>query len=177
MSRKKVDHGGNEAKKLLREKIRQIKEEILKAAEELKSSQSLDDDIMKKQQTLRKLIQTLETIALRFPQAAQSIGVPPVRLMLRHLLPNLAGVILVYLTLTVPAVVLYESFLSFLGLGIRPPQASLGTLIADGASQLNPVRVRWWLLVFPAGLMALLLAALNAMGEGLRSAFEPRDED
>jgi hypothetical protein len=75
MSRKKVDHGGNEAKKLLREKIRQIKEEILKAAEELKSSQSLDDDIMKKQQTLRKLIQTLETIALRFPQAAQSIGV------------------------------------------------------------------------------------------------------
>jgi len=105
-----------------------------------------------------------------FILAAQSIGVPPVRLMLRHLLPNLAGVILVYLTLTVPAVVLYESFLSFLGLGIRPPQASLGT-------QLNPVRVRWWLLVFPAGLMALLLAALNAMGEGLRSAFEPRDED
>jgi len=97
--------------------------------------------------------------------------------MLRHLLPNLVGVILVYLTLTVPAVVLYESFLSFLGLGIRPPQASLGTLIADGASQLNPVRVRWWLLVFPAGLMALLLAALNGVGEGLRSALEPREGD
>lgn len=112
-----------------------------------------------------------------FILAAQSIGVSPSRLMLRHLLPNLAGVIIVYLTLTVPAVVLYESFLSFLGLGVRPPQASLGSLIADGASQLNPVRVRWWLLVFPAGLMALLLAALNALGEGLRSAFEPRDED
>jgi len=110
-----------------------------------------------------------------FILAAQSIGVSPSRLMLRHLLPNLAGVVIVYLTLTVPAVVLYESFLSFLGLGVRPPQASLGSLIADGASQLNPVRVRWWLLMFPAGLMALLLGALNGMGEGLRSAFEPRD--
>jgi ABC-type dipeptide/oligopeptide/nickel transport system permease subunit len=77
----------------------------------------------------------------------------------------------------VPALVLYESFLSFLGLGIRPPQASLGSLIADGASQLNPVRVRWWLLVFLAGLMALLLAALNGVGEGLRSALEPREGD
>ena len=110
-----------------------------------------------------------------FILAAQSIGVSPSRLMLRHLLPNLAGVIIVYLTLTVPAVVLYESFLSFLGLGVRPPQASLGSLIADGASQLNPVRVRWWLLMFPAGLMALLLGALNGVGEGLRLAFEPRD--
>ena len=111
-----------------------------------------------------------------FILAAQSIGVSPARLMLRHLLPNLAGVVIVYLTLTVPAVVLYESFLSFLGLGVRPPQASLGTLIADGASQLNPVKVRWWLLVFPAGLMALLLGALNGVGEGLRSAFEPCDD-
>ena len=110
-----------------------------------------------------------------FILAAQSIGVSPSRLMLRHLLPNLAGVIIVYLTLTVPAVVLYESFLSFLGLGVRPPQASLGSLIADGASQLNPVRVRWWLLMFPAGLMALLLGALNGVGGGLRLAFEPRD--
>jgi ABC-type dipeptide/oligopeptide/nickel transport system permease subunit len=75
----------------------------------------------------------------------------------------------------VPSVVLYESFLSFLGLGVRPPQASLGSLIADGASQLNPIRVRWWLLVFPAGLMALLLAALTSVGAGLRAAFEPRE--
>ena len=112
-----------------------------------------------------------------FILAAQSIGVSPVRLMLRHFLPHLAGVVIVYLTLTVPAVVLYESFLSFLGLGVRPPQASLGTLIADGASQLNSVRVRWWLLVFPAGLMTLMLAALNGVGEGLRSAFEPREGD
>lgn len=111
-----------------------------------------------------------------FILAARSVGASPARLMLRHLLPNLAGVILVYLTLTVPSVVLYESFLSFLGLGVRPPQASLGTLIADGASQLNPIRVRWWLLVFPAGLMALLLAGLNGVGEGLRTALEPRDD-
>ncbi|MBM3848572.1 MAG: ABC transporter permease [Verrucomicrobia bacterium] len=121
-----------------------------------------------------------QTLALRerpFLLAATALGVPPVRWFLRHLLPNLSGVILVYLTLTVPAVVLYESFLSFLGLGVRPPQASLGTLIADGASQLNPIRVRWWLLVFPAGLMALLLAALTSVGEGLRAAFEPRGGD
>jgi peptide/nickel transport system permease protein/oligopeptide transport system permease protein len=119
-----------------------------------------------------------QTLALRerpFLLAARALGVPPVRWFLRHLLPNLSGVILVYLTLTVPSVVLYESFLSFLGLGVRPPQASLGSLIADGASQLNPIRVRWWLLVFPAGLMAGLLAALTSIGEGLRSAFEPRD--
>lgn len=129
--------------------------------------------------TMARVIRA-QTLALRdqpFLLAARSIGVPPVRLMTRHLLPNLAGVILVYLTLTVPAVVLYESFLSFLGLGVRPPQASLGSLIADGASQLNPIRVRWWLLVFPAGLMAVLLAALNGVGEGLRSALEPREGD
>ena len=111
-----------------------------------------------------------------FILAARSVGASPSRVMLRHLLPNLAGLILVHLTLTVPSVVLYESFLSFLGLGVRPPQASLGTLIADGASQLNPIRVRWWLLVFPAGLMALLLASLNGVGEGLRTALEPRDD-
>lgn len=111
-----------------------------------------------------------------FILAVRAVGASTPRLMLCHLLPNLAGLIIVHLTLTVPSVVLYESFLSFLGLGVRPPQASLGTLIADGASQLNPIRVRWWLLVFPAGLMALLLAGLNGVGEGLRTALDPRDD-
>jgi len=129
--------------------------------------------------TMARVIRA-QTLVLRqrpFLLAATALGVPPVRWFLRHLLPNLSGVILVYLTLSVPSVVLYESFLSFLGLGVRPPQASLGSLIADGASQLNPIRVRWWLLVFPAGLMALLLAALNSVGAGLRAAFEPRRVD
>lgn len=112
-----------------------------------------------------------------FVLASQSLGAGHVRILLRHILPNIAGVVIVYLTLTVPAVILYESFLSFLGLGIRPPQASLGTLIADGAQQLNPLRIRWWLLVFPAGLLAGTLMALNYLGDGLRDALDPKAGD
>jgi oligopeptide transport system permease protein len=110
-----------------------------------------------------------------FVLASRALGTGPMRILLRHLLPNIAGVVIVSLTLTVPAVVLQESFLSFLGLGVRPPQASLGTLIADGAAQLNPVRMRLWLLLFPAGMLALMLSALNLVGDGLRDALEPRD--
>jgi peptide/nickel transport system permease protein/oligopeptide transport system permease protein len=84
--------------------------------------------------------------------------------------------VIVYLSLTIPAVVLYESFLSFLGRGIRPPQASLGTLIADGAAQLNPINVRWWLVGFPSGLLASLLLALNFVGDGLRAALDPKSD-
>ena len=89
-------------------------------------------------------------------------------------LPNLIGIILVYVTLTVPSIILYESFLSFLGLGIQPPQASLGSLIAEGAAQINPIRIYWWMIVFPAGLLALTLLTLNFTGDGLRDAFDPR---
>jgi len=85
-------------------------------------------------------------------------------------------VIIVYATLTVPSVILYESFLSFLGLGIRPPDASLGTLIEDGARQLNPIQIRWWLLAFPAGLLAITLLALHQLGDGLRDALDPRSD-
>ncbi len=69
--------------------------------------------------------------------------------MWRHILPNLIGVVLIYLTLTIPAVIIDESFLSFLGLGVQSPQASWGSLLADGAGALNPLRIRWWLIVFP----------------------------
>lgn len=110
-----------------------------------------------------------------FVLASRALGTRPWRILVRHILPNIAGVVIVYLTLTVPAVVLQESFLSFLGLGVRPPQASLGTLIADGATQLNPVRMRLWLLAFPAGMLALLLTALNWVGDGLRDAFDARE--
>jgi oligopeptide transport system permease protein len=112
-----------------------------------------------------------------FILASRALGAGAGRILFLHLLPNLSGIILVYLTLTVPAVMLQESFLSVLGLGIRPPQASLGTLIADGASQLNPVRMRLWLLVFPAGALAGILWALGRVGDALREAFEPRDRD
>jgi peptide/nickel transport system permease protein/oligopeptide transport system permease protein len=83
---------------------------------------------------------------------------------------------MVYLTLTIPAVILDESFLSFLGLGIQAPQASWGSLLADGAQAINPVKSHWWLLVFPAGVMSLTLLALNFLGDTLRDIFDPRGE-
>jgi len=82
--------------------------------------------------------------------------------------------VIVYLALTVPAVVLYESFLSYLGLGIQPPQASLGSLIAEGAAQINPIRIYWWMIAFPAGTLMVVLLALNFVGDGLRDALDPR---
>lgn len=118
--------------------------------------------------------QVLVLRQLAYVQASRALGAGPAWVLRRHLLPNVAGVVLAYLTLTVPSVMLYESFLSFLGLGIRPPDASLGVLIADGAQQLNPLRVRWWLLVFPAGTLASILLALSVLGDGLREAWEPR---
>ena len=116
-------------------------------------------------------------LALRVQQvveAARSLGLGTWTILWRHILPNVFGVVIVYLTLTLPAVVLYESFLSYLGLGIQPPQASLGSLIAQGAAQINPVRVYWWMLLFPAGALAALLMARNFLGDGLRDVFDPK---
>lgn len=112
-----------------------------------------------------------------FVLASQALGAGHLRILRRQILPNIVGVVIVYLSLTVPAVILYESFLSFLGRGIRPPQASLGTLIADGAAQLNPLRIRWWLVGFPSGLLASLMLALTFIGDGLRVALDPKAED
>lgn len=111
-----------------------------------------------------------------FILASQGLGAPAAFILRRHLLPNVLGVVIVYATLTVPSVILYESFLSFLGLGIRPPDASLGTLIEDGARQLNPIQIRWWLLAFPAGLLAIILLSLHQVGDGLRDALDPRSD-
>jgi ABC-type dipeptide/oligopeptide/nickel transport system permease subunit len=110
-----------------------------------------------------------------FVEASRALGASHARLLGRHILPNVYGIIIVYLTLTVPSIILYESFLSFLGLGIQPPLASWGSLIAEGAQQLNPIRIYWWLIVFPAGLLVSTLMALNFVGDGLRDAFEPRE--
>jgi hypothetical protein len=100
--------------------------------------------------------------------------VGPIRILTRHIIPNVLGVVIVYLTLTVPAIILYESFLSFLGLGIQPPMASWGSLIAKGVSQINPIRMYWWLIVFPGVVLVTTLLALNFLGDGLRDAWDVR---
>jgi peptide/nickel transport system permease protein/oligopeptide transport system permease protein len=110
----------------------------------------------------------------QFVLAARALGQSHVQILLRHLLPNLIGVVVVYLTLTIPAVILDESFLSFLGLGISDPQASWGSLLSDGKNAINPVRSYWWLLVFPAAAMSLTLLSLNFLGDALRDALDPR---
>jgi ABC-type dipeptide/oligopeptide/nickel transport system permease subunit len=120
-----------------------------------------------------------QVISLRhraFIDASRVLGASHTRILLRHILPNVYGVIIVYLTLTIPSIILYESFLSYLGLGIQPPQASLGSLIASGAEQINPIRIYWWLIVFPGAALALTLLALNFVGDGLRDAWDPRSE-
>lgn len=118
-----------------------------------------------------------EVLSLRtrpFVEASRALGAGHARILWLHILPNVVGIVIVYLALTVPAVVLYESFLSYLGLGIQPPQASLGSLIAEGASQINPIRIYWWVIVFPAATLALALLALNFLGDALRDAWDPR---
>ncbi len=109
-----------------------------------------------------------------FIQASLALGQSHIAILWRHLLPNLAGIIIVYLTLTIPAVMLAESFMSFLGVGIEAPQTSWGKLSSDAASLINPITFYWWMLVFPGGMMALTLLALNFLGDGLRDALDPR---
>jgi len=111
-----------------------------------------------------------------FVEASRALGAGHAHILRCHILPNIWGTVIAYLTLTVPAVMLYESFLSYLGLGIQPPMASWGSLIADGAGQLNAIRIYWWLLMFPSGLLVVTLLALNFIGEGLRDALDPRAE-
>jgi oligopeptide transport system permease protein len=120
-----------------------------------------------------------QVLALRyrnFVEASRALGAGPVRILARHIIPNTLGVVIVYLTLTVPAIILYESFLSYLGLGIEPPMASWGSLIAEGANQINPVRIYWWLIGFPGGTLVATLLALNFVGDGLRDAWDVRGE-
>lgn len=109
-----------------------------------------------------------------FVHAARVIGQSHAKIILRHLLPNILPIVIVYLTLTVPAVILDESFLSFLGLGIQPPQASWGSLLSEGAQAINPLKIYWWLIVFPAATMSATLLALNYLGDRLRDTLDPR---
>jgi ABC-type dipeptide/oligopeptide/nickel transport system permease subunit len=109
-----------------------------------------------------------------FVDASRALGASHARILWRHILPNVWNIVIVYLTLTVPSVILYESFLSYLGLGIQPPMASWGSLVFDGAVQINPIQIYWWLIVFPASTMVVTLLALNFLGDGLRDAFDPK---
>jgi ABC-type dipeptide/oligopeptide/nickel transport system permease subunit len=120
--------------------------------------------------------QVLSLRERHFVMASRSLGATHARVLFQHILPNTLGIIIVYLTLTVPSVILYESFLSYLGLGIQPPMASWGSLIAEGARQLNPIRIYWWLLVFPCATLISTLLALNFLGDGLRDAYDPRGD-
>ncbi len=115
--------------------------------------------------------QVLSLKEREFVQAARALGTSGRGIILRHLIPNTLGPIIIYFTLTVPSMILQEAFLSFLGLGVQAPRPSLGALITDGANQMV---VFWWALVFPGSVMALLLFSLNFLGDGLRDALDPR---
>lgn len=110
-----------------------------------------------------------------FVEAARALGIPGWRILAGHVLPNTVGPITVFATLTVPQAILQESFLSFLGVGVQPPQATWGSLAADGVRVLNPVEFDWWLVVFPCLALSVTLLALNFVGDGLRDAFDIRD--
>lgn len=109
-----------------------------------------------------------------FVEAARVIGVPGWRIVLRHVVPNLAGPIIVFATLTVPQAILAESFLSFLGIGIAEPQATWGSLAADAVESINTLRIDWWIVVFPCAALSVTLLALNFVGDALHAAFDPK---
>jgi len=106
-----------------------------------------------------------------FVEAAVSMGLSSWQIITRHLIPNVLGPIIVYTTLTIPSVILLESFLSFLGLGIQPPQSSWGSLISGGVETMEEYP---WLLIFPGLALSLTLFSLNFLGDGLRDALDPR---
>ncbi|MCM2311062.1 MAG: ABC transporter permease subunit [Steroidobacteraceae bacterium] len=115
-----------------------------------------------------------QALALRqreFVAAAVALGLPTHRIIARHIVPNVLGTVIVYATLTVPQVILFESFLSFLGLGVQEPLTSLGRLVAEGAQEMETAP---WQLLAPSAVLATLLLALNFLGDGLRDALDPR---
>ncbi len=117
--------------------------------------------------------QVLSLRAQPFMEACRATGVPAHRQFLRHLLPNLVGPMVVYATLAVPAAILSESFLSFLGIGVREPVPSWGSLASSGLSEVNLVVSRWWLLAAPCAMIAATLVSLNFIGDSLRARYDP----
>jgi len=117
--------------------------------------------------------QVLSLRAQPFMESCRAVGVPATRQFWLHLLPNLVGPIVVYASLAVPAAILAESFLSFLGIGVPEPLPSWGNLASDGLNEVNLVKSRWWLLAAPCALIAATLVALNFIGDSLRARFDP----
>lgn len=116
--------------------------------------------------------QTLSLRTMEFVEAARAIGVPTRRIIYSHIVPNLLGVVVIYTTVTVPSVILTESVLSFLGLGIQEPMTSWGVLIEDGTKVME---VAPWMLLFPAALLSITLYCFNFIGDGLRDALDPKE--
>lgn len=119
--------------------------------------------------------QVLSLKALPYAEAARAMGLPTGRILVRHILPNLVGPIIVYATLTVPQAILQESFLSFLGIGIQAPVPTWGSLAAEGVKAVNTVVNFWWMVFFPSFFLGVTLLCLNFIGDGLRDAFDPRE--
>ncbi|MEX2092796.1 MAG: ABC transporter permease [Pirellulales bacterium] len=109
-----------------------------------------------------------------FVEAARAMGLSQSRIIARHIFPNLVGIVIVYLTLTIPRVMLFEAFLSFLGLGVEPPDVSWGLLANEGIKVITPVKIYWWLIVFPSLALGVTLFALNFLGDRLRDALDPK---
>jgi oligopeptide transport system permease protein len=107
-----------------------------------------------------------------FIEAAIASGASTPRIIARHVVPNVIGTVIVYATLSVPQIIMLESFLSFLGLGVQEPRASLGTLIAEGAAEMEAAP---WILLMPGGFLAVLLLCLNIFGDGLRDALDVKE--
>ena len=115
--------------------------------------------------------QTLSLREREFVEAARLTGVSTLRIVFRHIAPNLIGIVVVYVTLTIPQAILVESFLSFLGLGVQEPQTSLGALVDAGVKHMEGAS---WALLIPATLLALILLCFNFLGDGLRDLFDAR---
>jgi oligopeptide transport system permease protein len=116
--------------------------------------------------------QTMSIRQKEFIEAAVASGADTSRIIIKHVIPNVIGPVIVYATLTVPQIIMFESFLSFLGLGIQEPHASLGTLIAEGAGEMEAAP---WILLVPGGFLAVLLLSLNIFGDGLRDALDVKE--
>ncbi|MAV63501.1 ABC transporter permease subunit [Rhodobiaceae bacterium] len=116
-----------------------------------------------------------QTISLKekeFIETSKALGQSNSLIIIKHIIPNLAGPIIVYITLMVPSVIILESFLSFLGLGVQEPLTSWGVLISEGSREMETA---WWLLIFPGSFMVITLASLNFIGDGLRDAIDPKE--
>ncbi len=110
----------------------------------------------------------------QFVDAAKTIGTSKWGIIFKHLVPNVMGIVIVYLTLTIPAVIRFEAFLSFLGMGVQAPDISWGMLVNEGIQVITPIRIYWWMIIFSGFALALTLFSLNFLGDGVRDALDPK---